>query len=306
MIRLFAIVASLLLGFVATHAQTWKPVEQQRAERADQPVIERVPLRYRVIATDLRINRILLGEPTHEIRGVPAQPVDALTYDGRGHVKLKGEAVIEVDPASQTGLVFARWEDEHGSWRLQQTYFHHPEHSSGVRLGRSRKDLSDLINLGIVQNVYLHGDTGGGTSILPTVFTYLATWGFAEVDLDGSLFPNPYGWPGPERWVSHTMLTEGVVNDQDGTVRAGDNEIYDPKRHKSEGLVDRQDLELHIAFHDERFPMTHNRPAMFAFKIHLIFEDVVLHVVDTQQPLDFDRAETILESMRPTLGGAGL
>ncbi|MDH3626312.1 MAG: hypothetical protein OEV00_03510 [Acidobacteriota bacterium] len=287
-------------------AQKWKPVEDQNKARQDEPVVERVPVRYRVIATDLRINRRSLGESTHSIRGVPAEPVDALTYDGQGHTRLKGEAVIEVDPVHQRGLVFARWQDDHGAWQLQQTYFHHPEHSSGVRLGRSRKDVEDLLNLGIARNVYIHGDTGGGTPVLPTVFAYLATWGFVEVDLDGELFPNSFGWPGPERWIGHTMLTEGVIDDSDGTVRAIAGEIYDPKRHKSQGEVDRQDMELHIAFHDERYPLTENRPAMFAFKIHLIFEDVVLHIVDTQEPLDFSQAEAILESMRPTLGSDGL
>jgi len=52
--------------------------------------------------------------------------------------------------------------------------------------------------------------------------------------------------------------------------------------------VDSGDLELHLEFQDERLPRTSNKPAMFSFQYHLVFEDVVLRITDSQQPLDFD------------------
>ncbi len=258
------------------------------------PVIETNNIRYQVVARGARLNRRVMGDVTDSIRGVPASPVDSLVYDGVGSTPFDGAIVIlEVDPVKQTGLLRAKWTDRNGSWEVFQDFFHHPEHSSGIRIGSSKDEVDSLINVGIAQNVYLHGDTGGGTPIFPTVFTYLAAWGFMHVTLDGEPFLNKYGLPGPERWVSHMMLTEGVRND-DGTVRALGGEIYDPKRHKSVGAVDSTDMELHLEFMDERFPTVQgNNPAMFAFQYHLVFEDVVMKLTESQRPLSFADADRI-------------
>ena len=53
-------------------------------------------------------------------------------------------------------------------------------------------------------------------------------------------------------------------------------------------------LDGHVSFlhyPNERFPMTKNRPALFDFEYHLIFEDVVMRITDSQQPLSFDAYE---------------
>ena len=275
----------IMATFATGEAQTPPPPRQA-------PIIETNNIRYQVIARGARLNRRVLGEVIDSVQGVPASPVDSLVYDGVGSTPIDGAIVIlEVDPVKQTGLLRARWEDRNGSWEVFQDFFHHPEHSSGIRIGSSKDEVDDLINVGIAQNVYLHGDTGGGTPIFPTVFTYLAAWGFTHVTLDGEPFLNKYGLPGPERWVSHMMLTEGVRND-DGTVRALGGEIYDPKRHKTVGAVDPTDMELHLEFMDERFPtVQNNNPAMFAFQYHLVFEDVVMQVTESQQPLSFADAD---------------
>jgi len=258
------------------------------------PVVQKNTIRYQVVARRARLNRRVMGDVTDSIRGVPASPVDSLVYDGIGSTPIEGAiAILEVDPVKQEGLLRARWKDRNGSWEVFQDFFHHPEHSSGIRIGSSRDEVTNIINVGIAQNVYLHGDTGGGTPIFPTVFTYLAAWGFTHVTLDGEPFLNKYGLPGPERWVSHTMLTEGVRND-DGTVRALGGEIYNPKRHKTVGAVDTADMELHVEFMDERFPTVKgNNPAMFAFQYHLVFEDVVMQLTETQQPLGFADADRL-------------
>ena len=44
-------------------------------------------------------------------------------------------------------------------------------------------------------NVYLHGDTTTGGPLLPTILNYVATWGPAEVTLNGESFENPYDGP---------------------------------------------------------------------------------------------------------------
>jgi len=270
------------------------PSEAQTPASPQSPVIQKNNIRYQVVARGARLNRRVLGDVTDSVRGVPASPVDSLVYDGVGSTPIDAAIVIlEVDPVRQTGMLRARWKDRNGSWEIFQDYFHHPEHSSGIRIGSSRGEVNNLINIGIAQNVYLHGDTGGGAPIFPTVFTYLAAWGFTHVTLDGEPFHNKYGLPGPERWVSHVMLTEGVRMD-DGTVRALGGEIYNPARHKAVGAVDPADMELHLEFMDERFPMVmENNPMMFAFQYHLVFEDVLMQVTESQQPLSFAAADRL-------------
>jgi len=274
----------LILGL----ALSSPPVAEQ-SRRA--PVLQKLPLRYQVIAGDLRLNRRLMGPVTGDVRGVPAAPVDSMCYDGDGHRKIEGQAILEVDVVNQRGMMRAWWRDDRGLWELKQDRFYHPHHASGLYIGSTRRKLEEAVNLGIVQNVYLHGDTGAGPAGQPTVFVYLGSWGNYEVTLDGEPFPNPYGLPGPELWHGHGHVTEGVRDEDDGTVRTVDGEIYDPKRHASVGATDRNDLEFHLAFHDERFPMTRNRPALFDFEYHLIFEDVMMRVTDSQQPLSFDAYE---------------
>ncbi len=284
MIRSVGLLA--VIGIGAALPQTLNADVETAGSKA--PVVQKLPVRYQVVAGSARLNRRLLGPTTSDVRGVPAEPVDSMVYDGYGHRSIPGQAILEVDPVRQQGMLRAWWTDDQGHWELSQDTFHHPHHASGVRMGSSRERTDELINLGIVQNVYLHGDTGAGTPVQPTVFAYLATWGLYEISLNGQPFLNPYGWPGPDRWLGHGVVTEGVRDEDDGTIRTVEGAIYDPKQHASRGATDPHDLEFHLAFHDERFPMTSNRPALFAFEYHLIFEDVVLRITDNQTPLSFD------------------
>ena len=80
----------------------------------------------------------------------------------------------------------------------------------------------------IVHNVYLHGDTAAGQPVLPTVFTYLATWGPGDATLDGEPFDNEFEIPAPQ-WLGHIMVTEGARR-TDGFVRTLSGEICNPSR----------------------------------------------------------------------------
>jgi hypothetical protein len=245
------------------------------AERPAEP--QGQELRYRVTATKPRLNRRLMASPTRFVQGVPAEPVDSMCWNGEGSVPIEGSFVLDVWPMRNVGRVAAEWTDENGEWSYEQKRFVHPDHhSSGVRIGPSVTQIDTIINEGIVHNVYLHGDTMAGMPVMPTVFTYLAAWGPAYVHHNGEEFRNPYEIPAP-LWLGHLMVTEGVRR-PDGTVRTLSDEIYDPS-HAAEGAVERGDLEVHLTFHDDLFPLTGNVPPPFSFFYHLVFEDVRIEIL---------------------------
>jgi hypothetical protein len=246
------------------------------------------PLRYQVKASGARLNRKVMGPVTHYVHGVPAEPVNSFVWDGDGSVPVRGQLILEIDPVGDSGFIQARWEDENGSWVYTQYEFIHPEHPSGVRLGATASEVITLINEGVTDNVYLHGDTGAGQPILPTVFTHLATWGPVEIERNGEPFDNPYEIPAP-KWLGHLMVTEGV-RWPDGSVRLQSGEIYHPSR-AIEGAVEQGDLEVHLVFHDEHFPMTTNLPPIYSFFYHLVFEDVQIKIIESTEPIVIDEPD---------------
>lgn len=241
---------------------------------------EQPSLVYRVTATQPRLNRRVMGQARRFVRGVPAEPVDSMTWNGVGSTPIEGRIELEIDPVRNVGFIVARWSDRNGQWFFRQTRFTHPdEHPSGVRMSSSVYGVDTVINEPVVQNVYLHGDTTAGAAVLPTVFTHLATWGPSDVFLDGTYFESPFETPAP-CWEGHLMVTEGVRH-PDGTVRTLFGGIYNPML-QAEGIVEEGDLEVHLVFHDDQFPMTSNIPPLFSFFYHLVFEEVKIEIVHGQ------------------------
>lgn len=240
------------------------------------PTVVAGPLSYRIVATNPRLNRRVMGPVTAWVDGVPAEPVDSFCWNGEGSVPIDGTFVMVVNVENEAGFVQAEWTDRNGEWVYQQQEFIHPEHLSGVRIGRSRDEVQTEINYGVINNVYLHGDTAAGMPVLPTLFTHVAAWGPALVARNGELFLNPYELPAPA-WQGHVMVSEGA-RDEDGRVLAVDGTVYDPSK-GNYGAVDPRDLEVHLVFHDERFPRVDNIPPIFSFFYHLVFEEVRIEII---------------------------
>ena len=229
-------------------------------------------------ATDARLVRQVTGDVVDDVNGVPAQPVDSFAWDGDGVVPIEGTARLDIDPVANTGEIVATWTDENGSWKFVQTAFAPPPHPTGLRVGPSATSTVLVEGDPVTTDVYLHGDTTAGGQVLPTDFNLLATWGPAEITLNGEAFDNPYDGPAP-LWGAHTMTTVGVRGDDDGTVRTVDGDIFDPTVDPANGLVDNDDLEFHLVFEDAPGPeMTTNFPPPLSFFYHLSFEDVTVEI----------------------------
>ena len=234
-------------------------------------------LTYEVKAENARLNRLVTGEVNNEVQGVPAEPVDSFVWDGTGSQFIDDASVtLEIDPVANTGEIKAEWTDRNGHWTLEQTVFAPPPHPTGARRGSLTEPVF-VEDDPVVVDAYLHGDTTAGGPVLPTLFNQLATWGPAEVTLNGEPFENPFDGPAP-LWIVHTMTTAGVRND-DGTVRLDDGSIYDPSHRGETGAVDYDDREFHLVFHDAPGPeMTDNFPPPLSFFYHLTFEDVKVEI----------------------------
>lgn len=232
----------------------------------------------RIEATDARLIRQVTGDVVADVDGVPAEPVDSFAWDGDGVTPIEGTVTLDIDPVANTGEIVANWTDENGSWEFVQTTFAPPPHPTGVRIGPSTASTEAVEGDPVTTDVYLHGDTGAGGPVLPTDFNLLATWGPAEVTLNGAPFVNPYDGPAP-LWGAHTMTTVGV-REEDGTVRTVDGDIFDPRVDPANGRVDSDDLEVHLVFEDAPGPeMTTSFPPPLSFFYHLQFEDVTVSIV---------------------------
>ncbi len=231
---------------------------------------------YRVTAEDGRLIRRVTGQVSNEVQGVPAEPVHAFNWQGINIESVEGRVSIDVDPIANEGRIKAQWTDRNGHWKLEQTMFAPPPHPSGLEIGASGSQTNLISGDPVLTNVYLHGDTTAAEPVLPTVFNHLATWGPAEVTLNGKAFENPFDGPTP-LWVAHFMVTEGVRN-PDGTVRTVDGEFYNPMKADS-GATDREDLEVHLTFHDFPGPeVTNNFPPPLDFHYHVQFETVDIRI----------------------------
>jgi hypothetical protein len=241
-------------------------------------------LTYRVVARKPRVNREVTGPVTDEIQGVPAEPVDSFVWDGEGSEPIIGHAVLEIDPVSNTGWIKATWKDEYGSWTFEQMVFSPlPPHPTGLRVGPDAATTVLVEGDPVPVDVYLHGNTTAGGPVLPTLFNHLATWGTAEVTLNGEPFVNTYDGPTPD-WIAHTMTSAGARN-ADGEVLEAvetgfDEDMYYSPAESDNGLVDYDDMEFHLVFHDAPNPQspTNNFPPPLAFFYHLTFEDVRLTI----------------------------
>lgn len=234
-------------------------------------------LEYEIKASNGRLIRKVTGPVTDEIDGIPAAPVDSFIWNGEGIQAVNGRVRVKIDPVANTGKITVSWRDPEGNrWEYKQTVFAPPEHPTGLVIGPGAEDTKFIVNDPVVTNVYLHGNTTAGAPVLPTDFNLLATWGPAEVKLNGQPFENKYGGPAP-LWAGHTMLTVGLRN-EDGQVLANeDGTIYNPML-SDQGVTYDDQIEFHLVFDAPPMaPDSGNIPPL-SFFYHVTFVDVQVEI----------------------------
>mgnify|MGYP000666335736 CR=1 FL=1 len=165
-------------------------------------------------------------------------------YDGSCIVPGKGDIQIDLDPDRNEGKIVAHFSGEDGDWKIVAKEF---------KLVRT--------------NVNLHGASGGDVDkalsppVLPTVWTYVATWGPAAAYHNGEL-----AWKGP----AHLMVTEEVRDPETGKV-----DFKGPKMAKNyPGSVHNKNaMQVHFVAHPEEKPTKGYLPPFTEF-VHLMYETV--------------------------------
>lgn len=140
-----------------------------------------------------------------------------LTPFGDEHIVLPdGELSLEAMDATATDAAVTNDEVElHASWKDAQGNTYAVE--CCVELAAHGMEFPTFG--GVATNVILHGNSGVGTPLMPTEFTYFAFWGFGEIDKNGETLDKPR--------LIHGMLTE-YVREQD--YRLADDRAITPER----------------------------------------------------------------------------
>lgn len=167
---------------------------------------------------------------------------DRFSYDGSLVQPAPGGLALFLNSDETTGAVVATFKTEKGVYTIVHQKFDK-----------------------IATNTYLHGNTGTGPPVLPKIWTYLATWGKADVWLDGKFIADD--------WPAHLMWTEGARDDF--THKVDFKGPMGLKKDGYEGSTDPADMEVHLVVHSPGEKKGAGFPPFEVF-YHLLWEKVTV------------------------------
>ncbi|RLC27559.1 MAG: hypothetical protein DRH37_10605 [Deltaproteobacteria bacterium] len=192
---------------------------------------------------------------------------DNFNYSGENVRPLIGTATVDVDSAANWGTVMAnvRTTAESGPIRFSKDVSLTGDITVVMR---DFNEEAPYMKGGIAEFLWLHGDTGQGTPVMPRQFTFLAGWGRVDVYVNGEL-----RYPGLE---GHFMYTEQARRGaEDGyKVMRSDGTLYSPRLADKTRFTNSSDGELHIVVHSPT-PDEGNFPQQSQW-MHLNFADVFI------------------------------
>ncbi|NOQ55008.1 MAG: hypothetical protein GQ558_10450 [Thermoplasmata archaeon] len=187
---------------------------------------------------------------------------DNFVYDGVGYTPTSGFLNIDVSEEANTGIVVATWE--------ATDYYGHT--GTFTAIIDEFMGEADWMAGGITSGIAVHGDTGRGPPVLPTVYAYLAGYGLGDVYVNGVLM-----W---EDLDAHFMITEGTRDKVDRAVWNADGSGYYSPMAPSDGKVFPNEMVTHIVLHSTEED-TGNFPAFTEF-FHINYENIgKTHVTGT-------------------------
>ncbi len=201
---------------------------------------------------------------------------DNFDYAGENVRPLIGTAVVDVDSSADVGTVAAsvRTTPESGPLRLSKD-----ESLEGdITIVMSEFfEGARYMDGGIAEYLWLHGDTGRGTAMMPRQFTFLAGWGRVDIYVNGEL-----RYPGME---GHFMYTEQARRgpEQGYRVMRDDGSVYSPTLADKTRFTDPEKGELHIIVHS-LYSDGENSPPQSQW-LHLNFADVFIKRAPTDLSL---------------------
>ena len=179
---------------------------------------------------------------------------DNFVYDGDGYVPTSGFVNIDINEEANTGIVVATWE--------AQDYY--GESGTFTAIIDEWMGAADWQDGGIATDVYVHGDTGRGPPVLPTMLAYIAGYGVGDVYVNGVLM-----W---EDLDAHFMVTEGTRDPVERAVWNADGTGYFSPMAPSDGKMFPDDVLTHVVLHSEEED-TGNFPAFTEF-FHINYENI--------------------------------
>lgn len=188
---------------------------------------------------------------------------DNFIYDGSGYDRVNGYITIDVDDETNTGIVFAEWRVD--DWKYDDSK---PSATGWMKVVWTEfVGPADFMDGGIASNLFLHGDSGQEAPVLPTVYTYSAAWGRADIYLNDEKIYDDV--------EAHYMVTEGTRDPVNRAVHKKDGvTVFVPAPmggDSGDGFTYPQRMMTHLVLHtDVRDP--DNFPPFTMF-MHVNFEN---------------------------------
>ena len=204
-----------------------------------------------------------------------------MAYSGDKYTQTTGLVSIDVNDDTNEGKIVAHWVVN--DWKYDAS---RPLATGTMKIiWTDFLGEADFMDGGIASELVLHGDSGNEAPVLPTVYTYSAGWGTADVYLNDELIY--------EDVLAHYMVTEGTRDPVTHAVHESEGKsifVPTPKGGDSgNGFTYPSRNIIHMIVHTEvRDP---NNWPPFTMFIHVNFEDPITMSAQQATPEQIRRAK---------------